>query len=90
MAYKYTVRKYGTLIYRPNTDLQPVLAQALWRVQNYEKVGPAASNEWQFQDDLRKDRHTLHRGAECTGAIRALLAKDAVSPYDHDDVAIDK
>ena len=30
--YSYKTRKHGTFIYRPNADLRPALAQALWRL----------------------------------------------------------
>ena len=32
IAYSCKTRKHGTLIYRPNADLRPALAQALWRL----------------------------------------------------------
>ena len=34
IAYSCKTRKHGTLIYRPNADLRPALAQALWRLRS--------------------------------------------------------
>ena len=93
MTYKCSVRKYGTLIYRPNTDLRPTLAQALWRVQNYEKVGTAVLQDSDSSKTISEEtgtRYLEELNARVHSQIRALLAKDAVSPYDHDNIAIDK
>ncbi len=45
IAYKCTVRKYGTLIYRPNADLRPALSQALWTLQHLRNSDDHASEE---------------------------------------------
>ena len=42
LMYNCSVRKYGTLLYRPQVDLRPALAQALWRSQN---IGTQSTNE---------------------------------------------
>ena len=92
MAYKCSVRKYGTLIYRPNTDLRLTLAQALWRVQNYEKVGIAVLQDSDSSKTISEETGTHYLeelNARVHSQIRALLAKDAVSPYDHRIFCID-
>ena len=42
LMYNCSVCKYGTLLYRPQVDLRPALAQALWRSQN---IGTQSTNE---------------------------------------------
>ena len=34
IAYSCKVRKYGTLLYRPNSDFKGLLQQALWKLKN--------------------------------------------------------
>ncbi len=91
IAYKCTVHKY-----RPNTDLRPVLAQALWRIRSYthtsnsqeskptsEMIAPQESNPNSGTKYLRDLNVQVH------SQIKAMLAKDAVSPIDHDSIDID-
>ena len=37
MTYSCRVRKYGTIIYRPHSDLILSLSQALWELHNIKK-----------------------------------------------------
>ena len=37
IAYYCKIKKYGTLIYRPSTDLRQTLARSLWQIRTYTK-----------------------------------------------------
>jgi len=47
IAYSCKVRKYGTLVYRPNTDLVPLLTEAMWRLRNAETMQSKGSEDRQ-------------------------------------------
>ena len=93
IAYSCKVRKYGTLIYRPNADLVSLLSEAMWKLQNAETV-PDETTEVTFStdssttdssttdslDDLNKLIHTQ---------ISTFLAKDSHSPFEHDELNFD-
>ena len=38
MVYSCKVRKYGTLVYRPNSDLILLLSEAMWKLRNFEST----------------------------------------------------
>ena len=38
MVYSCKVRKYGTLVYRPNSDLIRLLSEAMWKLRNVEST----------------------------------------------------
>ena len=88
-----TVRKYGTLIYRPNTDLRPTLAKALWSVRNISRCGPLDSNSATPSNEAPEkcvEKCLAEVNAMVHSQIKALLAKNALSPVDHDCLNIEK
>ena len=88
IAYSCKVRKYGTLIYRPNADLVSLLSEAMWKLQNAETVpdektevtDSTDSSTTDSLDDLNKLIHTQ---------ISTYLAKDSHSPFEHDELNFD-
>ena len=88
IAYSCKVRKYGTLVYRPNTDLVPLLTEAMWRLRNAETMQSKGSEDTDSAnrpttdnlDDLNQIIHSQ---------ISTFLAKDAHSPIEHDEVNFD-
>ena len=91
MAYSCKVRKYGTLIYRPHADLRPALAEALWRAHKYSKHDVPAPQKYSNADQKSETQTgVLHQlNAKLNSQIKALLAKNSVSPMEHDNVDID-
>ncbi len=82
MTYRCTVRKYGTLILRPNTDLMPSLQKTLWRLRQLESTSKVSDTiKSQHLDDLNQRVH---------GTIHTLLSREHESPFDHDQLDIDK
>ncbi len=72
IAYKCTVRKYGTLIYRPNTDLLPVLTQALWRVRSHTSVSMSVPEGLKTNSEKSATNYLIHG---CTLKSRPCLPK---------------
>ena len=85
IAYTCTVKKYGTHIYRPNTDLRPALAQALWRIRT---TGETASSRVASPPDHRQVLDDLNTRA-CSH-ITSYLSKYENEPFDFLDLDIDK
>ena len=92
IAYNCKIRKYGTLIYRPHSDLLPALAQALWKLRNARADNLADKSDITCEtsnvspdstafDDLNSRIHSQ---------IRTLLTNDTTSPFEYDSVDIDK
>ena len=88
IAYNCTVRKYGTLIYRPQTDLRPVLAEALWRIHNMSTHVPQESPEVKTVRTDTEVLEELNTHLHCQ--IKTLLARDAVAPIDHDNLDVEE
>ena len=87
MTYTCTIKKYGTLIYRPNVDLRPALAQALWRIRSTGETahsGAATCNP----PDHREVLDDLNSRA-CSH-IASYLSKCEQQPFDFLDLDIDK
>ena len=61
MTYTCKVRKYGTLIYRPNTDLIPSLQKAMWSLcqSQVSKVELNAQSETVIQDSTQRSSRAV-------------------------------
>ena len=85
IAYTCTVKKYGTLIYRPNADLRPALAQALWQIRTSSETEPLGvanpPHHREVLDDLNS-RACSH--------IASYLSKCEKQPFNFLDLDIDK
>jgi hypothetical protein len=85
IAYSCTVKKYGTLIYQPNADLRPVLAQTLWRIRtSSEGESPGVGNS----SDHREVLNDLNSRA-CSH-IASYLTKCEEKPFNFLDLSIKK
>ena len=67
------VRKYGTLLYRPNTDLRVELSQALWNV----KSSPLRSQNTQEQRNEPDDQNK-NNNKQVFDNLNAFTHKDSV------------
>ena len=92
MTYSFRVRKYGTKIYRPHSDLIPSLSQALWELCNIK-----SNNQYYVNDHCSTDPciyipesklDTLNLAIH--SQINSLLAQDAKTPFEYDELDIDK
>ena len=54
LAYSCTVRKYGTLLYRPGSDLTKPLTQALWKLRQHKNAST-------LSPPTNEDRHRVLR-----------------------------
>ena len=93
VAYSCKVHMYGTLVYRPHTDLAPLLNEAMWRLQHAKESFTCEESS---------------RSSPCTGAppsvntvnldhmsniviaeVNKLLASDSQIPFEFADLHID-
>ena len=92
LMYNCIVRKYGTLLYRPQVDLKPALAQALWRSQNidtqstnenYTSSSSTKLYNLTFDTELLRELNT-----QIHSQVKEVLSKDAVAVVNHDQIDI--
>ena len=98
MMYSCKVRKYGTLIYRPSSDIVLLLTEAMWKLQNAEQatdeIHAPVENREQYADctsahskedqqDMKNINKLIH------SQIRTFLSEDAHVPYEHDNFNLD-
>ena len=95
LTYKCTVRKYGTIILRPNTDLIPILSKALWDIHTLKKRQTQNLTR-NMQGTVEIDHsalpnHSIQDVNQLIHAeIRKLLQKDMESPFEHHSINLDK
>ena len=77
MVYSCKVRKYGTLVYRPNSDLILLLSEAMWKLWNVEST----------QGERPEVSGCINQLV--LSQIRTFLAKDAQAPFEYDEVNFD-
>ena len=86
-------RKYGTLLYRPNTDLRPIPQQALSKLRQYElqpnKVQPDPPQN-PPSNALIMDKVLDDLNVKVQNQCRNFLAKDAEFATDYNKTDIDK
>ncbi len=101
MTYSCKIRKYGTLLYRPNTDLLPSLQKAMWTIRQLEVT------KGELQSQLADAKLQARSKSTCTSQdgssrkvldelnddvhseIRRQLAKISQTPFEHDQLDID-
>ena len=85
--------KYGTMLYRPNTDLRPIQQQALWKLRQYElqpnKVQPDPPQN-PPSNALVMDKVLDDLNVKVQDQCRSFLAKDAEFVTDYNKTDIDK
>jgi hypothetical protein len=85
MAYKCSVKKCGTILYRYGGDLLHALSVALRKVQTL--TPDTKSAEEQFQDNLSEICLSLN--SKLHACIKKLIQQDAASPHRIEDIKID-
>ena len=93
MTYTCKVRKYGTLIYRPNTDLIPSLQKAMWslRQSQVSKVELNAQSETVLQDSTQRSSRAVldDLNSQVHKEVRRILTKDGETSFQYDRIDID-
>ena len=85
MVYTCKVRKYGTLVYRPKSDLILLLSKAMWKLRNVESTSGERPEERSCGDKPTTDQ-LHHINQLFHSQIRTFLKKDAQSPFEYDEV----
>ena len=86
ISYTCTTRKFGTLIYRSNSDLTIPLAQALWKQRS---TTPSIPDPQPSETEMALDTNTLQDLNTCIHSqIQYWLSRD--KPTDTSDINIDK
>ena len=87
MAYRCSVKRYGTLLYRYGGDLIHALNVSLG--QSRTQVGTSNdSKESDFQNNLTKTCLSLN--AKCHACIQKLVRQDATCPHNIEDFDVEK
>lgn len=87
ITYTFGTRKFGTIIYRSNSDLVPALSHALWKIRNMSKgqdTDVGIEKPSQSLDVLDKVNEKAH------SRIKTLLSQCTEHPYEYDKIDIDK
>ena len=74
-------------MYRPNIDLPPALAQALWRATNFTmmpKTDTTATPQNTHEECVEELNTLIH------SQIQTILAANAIAPFDHDSIDVNK
>lgn len=86
ISYTCTTRKFGTLVYRSNSDLTIPLAQALWNQRN---ATPSISDPQPSETEKAADTNTLQDlNTSIHSQVQYWLSRD--KPTDSNDINIDK
>ena len=98
MMYSCKVRKYGTLIYRPSSDIVLLLTEAMWKLQNAkqatDEIHAPVENREQYADctsaHSKEDQQEMKNNNKLIHSqIRTFLSEDAHVPYEHDNFNLD-
>ena len=87
MAYKCSVKDYGTVLYRYGVDILHALNIALGQARNFSPISNACSTEEQFQKNLSETCHILN--IKFHDNIKRLIQEDATSPHGIENLNID-
>ena len=92
IAYSCKMRKHGTLIYRPNADLRPALAQALWRLRskNITKECSSETNTSKSDDPQQYLNVLDDLNTRACSHITSYLSKHNKQNFEFVDLDIDK
>ena len=91
MVYTCKVRKYGTLLYRPSSDIVMLLTEAMWKLRNTEQA--EGEKEVEEQADCTTAHSTNQLDASNINKllhlqIQTFVAEDGQVPYEHDNLNI--
>lgn len=93
LVYSCKARKYGTLLYRPRTDLTPILQQSLWKLRQHElkgnKIQPPQPNQ-PTSNTLVMDQVLDDLNVKIQGQCQNYLAKNDTFINEHSTFGIDK
>ena len=92
IAYCCKTRKHGTLMYRPNADLRPALAQALWRLWSKNITKECSSEtDTSNSDDPQQYLNVLDDlNTRACSHITSYLSKHNKQNFEFVDLDIDK
>ena len=89
MAYKCTVKRYGTVLYRHIGDLVHALNVSLGQVRTQTNTGTDCKSDTEDNFDSNLTQTCLTLNAKCHTYIQTLLREDALSPHNIEDVDIE-
>ena len=88
MAYRCTVRRYGTVLYHYGGDLVHALSVSLGQARNQTLPAVEKNNSDDFQSTLSETCLALN--AKCHACIERLVKEDAANPHKIENMDIDK
>ena len=83
-------------MYRPSTDLAPLLSEALWRLKNPESVPGIFNNPQSLNasdgaesDDAQINTSLGYVNQLILAQINTFLEQDSTAPFEHDQIDLD-
>ena len=76
------VRKYGTLIFRPGTDLAPLPCEAMWKIRKTEPI--IGETHEDTLDESSPSLETFNK--LILQQIQRFLGQDSTLHYEYDDL----
>ena len=82
-------------MYRPSTDLAPLLSEALWRLKNAESVQGIVSNPQSLNasgaesTDAQINTSLGHINQLILAQINTFLEQDSKAPFEHDQIDLE-
>lgn len=95
IACSCNVRKCGTLVYRPSSDLAPLLSEALWRLRSAESVQGSVSSTQCFDEygaesaDAHINTSLDHLNQLILAQINTFLEQNSKAPFEHDQIDLE-
>ena len=87
LAYSCKTRKFGTLLYRSNSDLLPTLAQALWKIRKYNSSTSIPFNNSEDTQSVSYDSSVLDKLNQRVHAqVKDFVEKDKSFSREHHDI----
>ena len=90
MSYSCQAKKYGTILYRPNSSLLTPLSQALWKLRNIETKGREVDNSETTANSTSKTSVFDDLNQQIHSQVKELLERDAKLPFDYSELNIDQ
>ena len=92
VTFKCTARKYGTLVYSPNTDILNALAKSLWQQRTH--ISTSSLNVQEDSHQCTKEPITFRKvldelNDKMHSQVKHYLAKEKENPFDYANMDLD-
>ena len=88
MVYECKVRKFGTLLYRPGSDLTRPLTQALWKVRQAKQASPQVNSTKTLKEESAEYRFLAELNLRACKYIQSFLSHNTKHSFELSDTSI--